>query len=131
MVTYSLFQTAVTSFANLINKDITHILDATLLDALENGKLQKFEYTIELCWKYLKNYLREQEGIETTSPKQAIKQTYLTQHINEDSYLKLIDMINDRNAMSHIYDEAEFKIIIAKFQDYAQTFQHILEKVKT
>ncbi|VFN02679.1 MAG: Nucleotidyltransferase substrate binding protein like [Candidatus Kentron sp. G] len=52
-----------------------------VLDGLQNGKAQKFEYTLEFCWKTIKVFLRQQEGIDEASPKKIIKAFYLAGHL--------------------------------------------------
>lgn len=32
-------------------------LDARLIDGLRNGLAQKFEYTFELCWKCIQDFM--------------------------------------------------------------------------
>ena len=83
------FINALNSFSNLVVTDLHRLaneLDPILIDAIENGMVQKFEYTIELCWKSMKHFLLEKEGIESKSPKQVIKAFYTTGHINKDIF---------------------------------------------
>lgn len=42
-------------------------------DIIENGQIQKFEYTIELLWKTLKKYFEVKRGNVILYPKDAIK----------------------------------------------------------
>lgn len=122
------FKNAVDGFAYLVNvdmKSLENILDKRLIDGIENGMIQKFEYSIELCWKLIKKFLKQEDGIDTKTPKQSVKEFYLAGYIDEDNYLKLIDMIDDRNNMSHIYNEDEFKKIIKKFPGYAKVFENV------
>jgi nucleotidyltransferase substrate binding protein (TIGR01987 family) len=72
-------------------------------DAEKQGIIKSFEYTFELSWKTLKDYL-ESEGIATNSPRQVIKQAFHNQIITDgDTW---IDMLDQRNLMAHTYDEA-------------------------
>lgn len=123
------FADALESFVYLVRTDMAALstqLDARLIDALENGKAQKFEYTLELCWKAIKSALKEREGIDEVSPKKAIKAWYLTGHLSEDSYLALIAAVDDRNKLSHIYDPEEFVAIVARLSGYATLMQDVL-----
>ncbi|HSO81617.1 HI0074 family nucleotidyltransferase substrate-binding subunit [Thiocapsa sp.] len=107
-------------------KALAETLDARIIDGLENGKAQKFEYTMELCWKAIKVALREQEGIDEVSPKKVIKAWYLTGHVAEDDYLALIQAVDDRNKLSHVYDQDQFQAIIARLPDYAALLSRLL-----
>lgn len=123
------FKKAVDGFSYLVNFDIKSLeLDERLVDAIENGIIQKFEYSIEICWKLVKKFLKKEDGVDAKTPKQAAKEFYLAGYITEDNYLKLIDMIDDRNSLSHIYDEDEFRKALKKFPGYVRILKQI-EKV--
>ncbi|GAB6072747.1 hypothetical protein JCM14244_11240 [Venenivibrio stagnispumantis] len=68
----------------------------------KDGVIQRFEFTIELLWKTLKAIL-EYKGIECYSPRNCIKEAFKANIINDDEIM--LDMIEDRNLSSHIYDE--------------------------
>lgn len=70
---------------------------------LKDGVIQRFEFTYELCWKIIKYFL-EKEGIqEAKSPKSTFREAFVYGLI-EDGEL-WIDMLNDRNLTSQVYDE--------------------------
>ena len=66
------------------------------------GLIQCFEYTFELGWKTMKDYL-ELEGFEVKSPRAAIQTAFQSQLI-KDGHI-WIDALQKRNLMSHTYDE--------------------------
>ncbi|MFZ4525676.1 MAG: HI0074 family nucleotidyltransferase substrate-binding subunit [Chlorobium sp.] len=76
-------------------------LDLQKLSFLEKeGIIQRFEYTLELAWKTLKDKM-ESDGIilERISPKMVLKEAYKAKYI---SNIELwIEMVNDRNLISH------------------------------
>lgn len=128
------FAEALATFTYLANVDMSKLagkLDARLIDGLENGKAQKFEYTMELCWKAIKDFLKQQEGIDEASPKKVIKAYYLAGYTNEDDYLQLTQAIDDRNKLSHIYEAEEFQAILARLPDYAAIMQRVLDGLQT
>lgn len=127
-VRHKAFTEALESFSYLTEVDMVALatqLDKRLIDGLENGKAQKFEYTLELCWKAIKLALKEQEGIDEASPKKVVKAWYLSGHLSEDDYLALIAAIDDRNKLSHIYDPTEFMTILARLPEYAKLLQRV------
>ena len=99
-------------------------------DTIKSGQVQKFEVSVELFWKTIKKFLYEIHGIEAVSPKMVIKQLYLTKYINEKDYESLIEMINDRNRMSHVYNEDQFNAIYVRLQEYLQLMQKTIGKIK-
>lgn len=130
MVRLQAFSTALASLSVLLAQDrsqlAARLADATLMDAVENGIAQKFEYTVELCWKTIKEALREQEGVEAASPKKAIKSWYLAGRLSEDDYLALMEAIDDRSRLSHVYDEATFHIILSRLPRYVEAMMRVL-----
>ncbi|MCX7735632.1 MAG: nucleotidyltransferase substrate binding protein [Candidatus Kapabacteria bacterium] len=127
------YEKAVKGFAELVEVDLKELknrVDNKIIDGILNGQAQKFEYTTELCWKILRKYLIDFEGLVANSPKSVIKTCFNIELINEKIYLNLIDIINDRNKLSHIYKENEFKKITRKFKKYSEVFLKVLEILK-
>ncbi len=91
-------------------------LEIDKLSFLEKeGIIQRFEFTLELAWKTLKDKM-EFDGIllDKISPKMVLKEAYQAKYINDiDTWLK---MINDRNLVSHTYDFETFELIIPSIQ---------------
>ena len=67
------------------------------------GLVQAFEFTFELAWKTIKDFLYDQ-GIETRYPREAIKEGFRTQLI-EDGHAWM-EMLEKRNELSHTYNES-------------------------
>jgi nucleotidyltransferase substrate binding protein (TIGR01987 family) len=70
------------------------------------GLIQCFEYTFELAWKTMKDYL-EQEGFDVKSPRNTIQIAFQTELITDGH--TWIDALQKRNLMAHTYDEARAK----------------------
>ncbi len=66
------------------------------------GLIQCFEYTFELAWKTMKDYL-EQEGFDVKSPRKAIQLAFQTGLITDGH--AWIDALEKRNLMAHTYNE--------------------------
>ena len=45
-------------------------------DSFQDSVIQRYEYTMELSWKFLKKYLLEAYGKETIFPKDTIKEAF-------------------------------------------------------
>lgn len=67
----------------------------------EAGIIQTFEFTFELSWKTLKDYL-ESMGTTVAFPREAIKEAFAAQII-KDGHLWL-EMLDKRNILSHTYN---------------------------
>ena len=81
-----------------------------------DGILHRFEFTFELAWKTLKDYLEYMRFIEKIGSPREVIQTAFKQGIIEDGE-KWIDMMLSRNALSHLYDEDESRKIYKKIQE--------------
>lgn len=66
------------------------------------GIIQSFEFTFELAWKTLKDYL-ESRGTQVSFPRDVIKQAFQHEILKDgDIWLKMLDK---RNLIAHTYDE--------------------------
>ena len=77
-----------------------------------DGLIQRFEFTFELAWKSLKEYLEEQGLADLTTPRQVLREAYAAELIDgEEAWLSMLDA---RNRTSHIYDEEVSRQIAAR-----------------
>jgi nucleotidyltransferase substrate binding protein (TIGR01987 family) len=85
--------------------------------------VKRFEFTYEMSWKAIKRVL-DYTGMECTSLRNCFKEAYTQGLINGEAVW--IDMIEQRNLSSHIYDEDEIKEILGKIVAYKNAFQNLL-----
>lgn len=78
----------------------------SLSDLEKEGLVQRFEYTFELAWKTLKDFL-ESENVEAKYPREAIKKGFQYEIIREGDIW--MEMLEKRNLMAHTYDEEIFE----------------------
>jgi len=77
------------------------------LNELErNGLVQLFEFTLELAWKVMKDFLQEQGFEFNPSPKDTFRQAQNAKYINYAQ--ALIDGLDIRNVLSHDYSGEKF-----------------------
>ena len=77
--------------------------DESELNELErNGLIQRFEFTIELAWKVMKDFLEDKGFAFKPSPKDSFRQAQEAKYI--DFAQELIYGLNIRNELSHDYD---------------------------
>ena len=98
-------------------KEGVEILQNRPLNNLEKqGVIQAFEYTFELAWKTLKDFLEYKGNEGIMGSRDAIRLALNYGLIDGDEWMK---MIRSRNLTSHIYDEDEvediFDIIIDSY----------------
>lgn len=78
------------------------IAQPTLNKFEKQGLIQCFEYTFELAWKTLKDYL-EAQGFEVKTPRQTIQQAFQSEIISNGH--AWIDALEKRNLLAHTYNE--------------------------
>ncbi|RKD21067.1 nucleotidyltransferase [Ammoniphilus oxalaticus] len=98
----------------------TRLNEATKIQPIEDivydGVIQRFEFTFELSWKLMKQFL-EYNGIsEIRSPRSTIREAFTYGLIKDEE--QWIDMMVDWNKTSHLYDEEEVKLIYEKIKSY-------------
>jgi len=76
-----------------------------LNDLEKEGTAQRFEYTVELAWKTMKDYL-EHSGVllSPVTPKNTVKAAFAARLIPDGQLW--IDILEKRNLLSHTYDQS-------------------------
>lgn len=86
---------------------------------VRDGVIQRFEFTTELAWKTIREYLIIQEVNDVNTPKNVMKAAFAADVItNAEGWLTIL---RDRNLTSHIYDEADANEVFSRI-----TSQHII-----
>lgn len=87
------------------------------------GVIQSFEFTFELAWKTLKDYL-ENKGTEAAFPRDVIKSAFQSGLIDDgDAWM---DMLEKRNWMAHAYDEKRFHEALSRiFTSYTACLRQV------
>ena len=95
---------------SLLREALANGADA-LSDLEREGVVQRFEYTFELAWNTLKDRM-EYDGLilPSVTPRAVIRQAFQAKLIADGDVW--IDMLNDRNLMSHRYDFATFRRVV-------------------
>ncbi len=95
---------------------------------VRDATIQRFEYTFEALWKFLKEYLKEREGIVSNSPKSCFRETFSLGFITEEETVKFLEMTDRRNDTSHTYKEEVAQIIYSKIPEYFSEMKGLLKK---
>ena len=95
-----------------IDKDGSIDADAFLDDIIKEGLIQRFEYTHELAWKVMKDFLEEVGNVKIYGSKDATKEAFAADLIHNGELW--MEMIKSRNKTSHTYNEATADEIFSK-----------------
>jgi nucleotidyltransferase substrate binding protein (TIGR01987 family) len=80
-----------------------------------DGVIQRFEFTFELSWKWLKQYLEYKGILDAKAPRDVFRHAYALDIIQDGE--AFIEMMKDRNVSSHTYDEATANAIYKRIKD--------------
>ena len=83
-----------------------------LTDLEKQGTIQGFEFTFEIAWNLMKDFLEEQGITGIIGSKGAVRQAF-SKDLIEDGQIWM-DMIESRNLSSHSYDEATAENLFEK-----------------
>lgn len=87
---------------------------ATPNDIEKQGIIQSFEFTFELAWKTLKDYLESQQ-VSAPFPRDVIKQAFHYQLISDGDLW--MDMLEKRNLVAHTYNETAANAALELIRD--------------
>ena len=120
------YNNALLSYHNSL-QIITIQFDEIVIDTIKNGQIQKFETLTELAWKCCKLYIEINFGDIVVSPKMVYKQLFIQATINENLYLQLLQTVEDRNMLSHIYKEKMFEIVYQNLNRHLASFNSLYQ----
>jgi len=99
---------------------------AALNQLEKEGTAQRFEYTVELAWKTLRDYL-EHSGMVLTSvtPKSVIKAAFAARLLPDGQLW--IDVLEKRNLLSHTYDQ---RLLEGALREIHERFLPAIEQLR-
>lgn len=111
---------------------VNNCTDPATIDLLKEGLIQRFEFTQELAWKLMKDYLEYQGETNISGSRDAIRKSLAANIINDPEWLQTIIT---RNKTSHTYDDdvttGIYRIIITTYiplmQQLEETMLMIIE----
>ena len=98
--------------------------------AFQDSIIKRFEYSLDVTWKYVKEYLLEKFGITVKSPKETFREAFKQNLLSTQDAELALDMVDDRNETSHRYDEAKAKEISQIIPTYYDVLVRLLKKIK-
>ena len=98
----------------------------------KQGLVQAYEFTQELSWKVLKDFMQSRGTQELYGSKDVVREAFKIGLIkNGDLWM---DMIKSRNLTSHTYDESTIEeiivLIIDKYYEEFKIFNQIMNELK-
>lgn len=114
------FQTKLNNYTNALARLHEAIEEEKINESLavRDGAIKRFEFTAELAWKTIREYLLTESINDINSPKKVMREAFNNDIITDaEGWIQILD---DRNSTSHIYDEDDANVIFSRI-----TTQHI------
>lgn len=116
-----------------IEEDGTIDEDSFLDDIIKEGLIQRFEYTHELAWNVMKDFLENAGNNNIFGSKDATKEAFAAGLITNGEVW--MDMIKSRNKTSHTYNEETaddiFMKIVHEYYHVFNQFRNRMEELRS
>ncbi len=103
---------------------LSHFNEEQENELYQMALIQTFEFTYELGWKTVKDYLHYSGIKKVNLPREVIKHGYQNQIIENGQMW--INMMEDRNLMAHTYSEENAKKAVERISnEYSQAIKQL------
>ena len=96
---------------------------------LRDAMIQRFEYSTEAFWKFLKAYLLTEHNLSANSPRDVIRTGLKAKLFSEEISKELLQMLDDRNLTSHTYVEELAESIAHRIPDYSINMSEVMTRL--
>lgn len=114
------------------DKDSAARLDEDTKDAIRAGVIQNFEFTYELCWKFIRRWIKENSAVEEAEYPRTRKEFF--------RLAALFGLIKDpqlwfsygdaRNLTSHTYDEDKAETVYEAAVNFLEDAKYLMERLQ-
>lgn len=123
------FQNFLKAFA-LLESAVAQRKAKGLSELEAQGLIQRFEFTHELAWNVLKDYLEYQGFTNITGSRDACREAFSIGLVQDGE--GWMDMIKSRNLSTQTYDEATAQALVDMItMSYVDLFEALVEKMTT
>ena len=118
-------QRALASLQELVPQFLENKENIILRDAM----IQRFEYSTEAFWKFLKAYLLTEHNLSANSPRDVIRTGLKAKLFSEEISKELLQMLDDRNLTSHTYVEELAESIAGRIPAYSKNMHAVMNQL--
>ncbi|MEW6490759.1 MAG: HI0074 family nucleotidyltransferase substrate-binding subunit [Thermodesulfobacteriota bacterium] len=107
-------------------------LDAVTRNALRAGAIQHFEFTFELCWKFLQRWLRENATPEDADHPRTRKELFrlAARHRLIDDPAPWFAYADARNLTSHTYNQVQAAAVYECARRFSSDARLLLQRLE-
>jgi nucleotidyltransferase substrate binding protein (TIGR01987 family) len=128
------YETALQTLATLkiVLDKLEHGIPEEYALEVRDSAIQRFEYSIDNFWKFLKIYLQEylKTPTESESPRGVIKEALSANLLSLEEFKMLMDGISTRNETSHAYNELIAENLAYELPKLYELLHTILVRIK-
>lgn len=93
----------------------------------KDATIQRFEFTFELSWKTIQEYIIKDQGFDCKSPRDCIRESARLEIIdNPESWFKFL---GHRNLIAHTYNEKLADKVYKKALNFPKEVSNLLKKL--
>lgn len=113
--------------ALVLLREGVELLEGDVHPIVQEGVIQRFEYTFELGWKTLKDYLVWRKvTLDRSGPGDVIRAAFAAGYITEGA--TWMDALDARNEMSHVYRRQAFERVVGEIRArFLERFENLHE----
>jgi len=99
---------------------------------LRDSVIQRFEYSIDGFWKFLKLYIQENQHIviEFANPRETLRIASTLNILTPEDMDILLKGVRHRNLTSHIYNEKRAEEIYSAIPQYHKVMKKIVKNIQ-
>lgn len=101
----------------------------TLSELEKEGLIQRFEYTYELAWKTLQDFLRSKGYVDVKGPNPVLTQAFQDGYISDEEGWRRLKKARELTAHTYNTDTAE-EIVVAIFATYFNLLKQLERKLE-
>jgi nucleotidyltransferase substrate binding protein (TIGR01987 family) len=113
------------------NVKLSQFSHADLVTGLRDSVIKRFEFTIDIFWKYLKAYLKEKHSVtpDVPSPRSFFREAGNIELIEMEDVSVLLKALDMRNLSSHIYHEEDAQKIADTVPRYYRLMNRVMQNL--
>ncbi|MFH1233235.1 MAG: HI0074 family nucleotidyltransferase substrate-binding subunit [Patescibacteria group bacterium] len=108
------------------NQRLKEAVKASSTQMNKDATIQRFEFTFELVWKTMQEYIRDQ-GIDCKSPRNCIRESARLDLI--DNPEKWFEFLDNRNLIAHTYNEKMANTIYRRALKFPREIEKFLKEI--
>lgn len=105
---------------------LEEVLNAEKSIVNRDAAILRFEFTVELAWKCIQKFLRNQE-IVCRSPKECLGEAFTFGLVKDDA--RWLAALQDRNLLVHTYTEEDAEKVHSHLSEYLGIFKELMDSL--